>query len=431
MATLLMIESWLHSTGLSLPPLIRESGHRYVLFTRDPSLYPDLPDGSAHPVVRDADEVVVVETNGRPDLAAAATALAARRTVDGVLSTCDYYLEAVAHAASTLGLPGVDAEVVRRAARKDEVRASTARAGLATPAYRTAASWEAARLAAAELGYPLVAKPVDLNSGTSVRLVTDEAALKDAFWEVSGVERNTRGQRLARLLLMEQPLDGPEVSVEAVTRDGETTVIGITAKAVDGARAFVETGHRFPAALAPDTGAAVETHVRAALRAIGYTHGLSHTEVRLTGQGPRIVEINPRQAGGYIFDLVRLVTGTHPLEVLIDLALGRAPTVGTVRAPVAAGADAAAVAFVVSPSAGTVTRVDGTDRLAADPAVHRWETATPVRAGRPVDNNSRLGHVVTTGASGSDAGARAGAAVGSLRLRMDDGTTLAPFGHGG
>ena len=35
------------------------------------------------------------------------------------------------------------------------------------------------RAAAAHIGYPVVAKPVDLNSGTSVRRADDEAALKD------------------------------------------------------------------------------------------------------------------------------------------------------------------------------------------------------------------------------------------------------------
>ena len=34
----------------------------------------------------------------------------------------------------------------------------------------------------------------------------------------------------------------------------------------------------------------------------------------LTDAGPRLVELNPRQGGGYIFDLVHLVTGTHPLR---------------------------------------------------------------------------------------------------------------------
>lgn len=428
MATLLMIESWLHSTGLSLPPLIRELGHRYVLFTREPALYPDIADGVPHPVVRDADEIVLVDTNDTRAVVDAATDLAERRTIDGVVTTCDYYLEAVACAAHRLGLPGAPVDAVRRATRKHEVRAATARAGLPTPLYAVADSWLAARTAAAEIGYPVVAKPVDLNSGTSVRLVADEAALKDAFWDVAGTERNTRGQLLSRLLLIEELLDGPEVSVEAVTLDGATTVIGITAKTVVGTTSFVEAGHRFPAPLEATAAAGIEAHVRAALDAVGHTHGLSHTEVRLTAEGPRIVEINPRQAGGYIFDLVRLVTGTHPLGVLVDLALGREPRVGTAEAPLDRGAGGAAVSFVLPPRPGIVSAVSGTDGLDDDPSIVRWDVTAPARVGHTADNNSRLGHVLTVGHASAAAGERAEAAVGSLRLRMEDGTTTAPLG---
>jgi argininosuccinate lyase len=46
MATLAMVESWLHSTGQCLPPLIRELGHDYVLLTKDPSLYPSSANGA-------------------------------------------------------------------------------------------------------------------------------------------------------------------------------------------------------------------------------------------------------------------------------------------------------------------------------------------------------------------------------------------------
>ena len=95
MATLLMIESWLQSTGEGLPPLLRALGHDYVLVTRDPGLY-GAGSATPHPALAGASEVVVVETNdtrrpGRPE-----AGLAASRPVDGVLTTCDYYLAAAA-----------------------------------------------------------------------------------------------------------------------------------------------------------------------------------------------------------------------------------------------------------------------------------------------------------------------------------------------
>ncbi|NEE02946.1 ATP-grasp domain-containing protein [Phytoactinopolyspora halotolerans] len=430
MATLLMVESWLHSTGLCLPPIIRRLGHEYVLLTRDPALYPPTADGRPHPVVAEADEIVVADTNSPEAVVEAASALASRRPVDGVLSTCDYYLDTVAAVAAALGLPGARPEVMRRANQKHLVRAALDDAGLPNPRFAVVADWKHARAAAQRIGTPLVAKPVDLNAGTAVEIIRDEAALKDAFWAVAGLERNTRGQPLRRLLLLEERLRGQEVSVEAVTYGGTTTVIGITDKSVTAPPACVESGHMFPARLDPGVAREVEDFVRDVLAAIGYTHGLSHTEVMITPDGPRLVEVNPRQGGGYIFDLVDVVTGTHPLEMLVDLALGRMPRLGTetIRSR-RATARSAAVVFVMSPRQGTVRRISGLEALEADPRVHRWTmTPAPVTAHRPRDNDAYIGHVLVADPDGDAARAHAETLVGGLRLHFDDGETAQPLG---
>lgn len=416
MADLLMIESWLQSTGLMLPPLLRDGGHRYVLVTRDPDLY-RLPDGEPHPVLALADEVVVAETNHDTALVAAAREVTARRAIDGVLTTCDYYLPAVALVAERLGLPGAPAEVLRTATRKHRVRQVLAARGVPDVPFAVAATWAQAHKAAADLGYPLVVKPVDMNSGTGVHKVLDEAGLAVAFAEATAPERNTRDQPLERLALLERVLEGPEYSVESVTRDGVTRVLGITAKSVaePGAEAgsgFVETGHLFPAPLGAEERAAIERHVVAVLDAVGLTHGISHTEVRLTAVGPRLVELNPRQGGGYIFELVRLVTGFNPLQVLVDLALGREPVPGP------SVARSAAVTFLLPPSEGVVREVRGAERLAEDYRVLSHETPSAGREVRPGDNNERIGHVLVADPSGHDAKAWADALVAGLDVRV-------------
>ncbi|WP_166843805.1 ATP-grasp domain-containing protein [Isoptericola sp. BMS4] len=414
--TVLMVESWLHSTGLMLPPLLARRGLDYVLLTRDPALY-TLPDGTAHPVLDGAAEVVVTETNDDDAVTAAARDVAADRAaagtpVRGVLTTCDYYLPTVGVVAEALGLPGPSAAAMRTATRKHLVRRALAVAGVPDVAHAVAATWADARAAAADLGYPLVVKPVDLNSGTAVRRVEDEAGLAAAFAAATGPERNSRGQRLERLALVERVLDGPECSIEAVTRDGVTRVVGITAKSVtelDGA--YVESGHLFPAPLDDATRAAVERHVVAALDAVGYTHGVSHTEVRLTASGPRVVELNPRQGGGFIFDLVRLVTGLDPLGAVVDLALGHAPVAH--EPPRAASA---AVAFLLAADDGELRAVPGGTDLADDPRVIAHRLPAPGRVVRPADNNDRLGHVMTADPHGGAAKEWADDVVASLRL---------------
>jgi argininosuccinate lyase len=237
-STLLMVESWVHSGGRALPPLLTRLGHDYVLLTRDPGTYRGA--GGDAPVLRDADEVVVAETNDPAALAAAAAEVARRRPIDGVLTTCDYYLGAAAAVARRLGLPGEDPAVLRAATRKDRVRAALAAAGVPDVAHGVAGTWDDARKLASDLGYPLVAKPVDLNAGTGVRRVVDEEELAAAFAAATGGSRNSRGQRRAGVLLLEQVLVGQEVSVETVTWRGGTTVLAVTDKSLTAAPASVE-----------------------------------------------------------------------------------------------------------------------------------------------------------------------------------------------
>lgn len=416
--TVLLVESWLQSTGLMLPARLAARGLDYVFLTRDPSLY-TLPDGTDHPVLAGAAEVVVAETNDDAVAVAAAREAAARRAaaghpIRGVLTTCDYYLPTVAVVAESLGLPGAPADAMRTATRKHLTRRAALAAGVPDVPHAVAATWADARKAAADLGYPLVVKPVDLNSGTGVRRVTDEAQLAAAFEAATAPRRNSRGQAHERLALLERVLDGPEYSVEAVTRDGVTTILGITRKSVaqiDGA--FVETGHLFPAPLPAADQDAVRHHVVATLDAVGYTHGVSHTEVRLTSAGPRLVELNPRQCGGFIFDLVRLVTGTDPLDAVVDLALGRDPAPR--EAPRAASA---AVAFILSPSDGELRAVGGGEHLADDARVVAYDLPVPGRVRRPWDNNDRLGYVMTADPRGASAQEWSDALVADLRLEV-------------
>jgi argininosuccinate lyase len=422
MARFLMVESWLGSAGEALPGALQERGDTFVLLARDPDRY------RGHPAALLAADVLEAETH---DLSATRAAAAAAHRVepfDGVLTTCDHYLEAVAHAARELGRPGAPPAAARVALRKDLVRQALSRAGLPNPDFAVATTLRSARVAADQIGYPVVAKPVDLHSGTLVRRLDDHDDLAAWFAEAETVPCNSRGQARQPGVLLEEVMTGPELSVETATAQGVTRVVGITDKSLTGAPGFVESGHQFPAALDDGTAESVAGLVRAALVATGWSHGVAHTEVMLTPAGPRIVEINPRQGGNHIFELVRLVTGRSTLDDLADLALGRTP------APARPGADgrpaSAAVHFVMAPCDGRLVAVRGVERLRADEAVVRWTlpAGLPTDVRRPRDNEDYLGHVVTIDPDGRGARARAERAVGALRLALADGSEVEPLG---
>ncbi|MFE0378146.1 ATP-grasp domain-containing protein, partial [Streptomyces inhibens] len=288
-------------------------------------------------------------------------------------------------------------------------------AGGAGPRFAVCAARSAAIVAAAELGYPLVLKPVDLCAGMYVRRVDDEEELVRAHRALDDFPVNARGQRRAPLVLLEELLHGPEVSVETVTFEGRTHVVGVTDKSVGGAPAFIETGHMFPAALtAADTTAAEDTAVQA-LKALGLDNVVAHTEIKLTPDGPRVVEVNPRPAGNRITELIRHVTGIDIAAACVDVALGHPPDL-RIRDT---GLRSAAIGFLVPRTEGVLETVDGAELVREAPEVLELQLAEPGSAVTPADsNNAYLGHVMAGDATGPGARGRVEALLSALCPRV-------------
>ncbi|MEW2137976.1 ATP-grasp domain-containing protein [Streptomyces sp. NPDC005409] len=412
MGHLLVVESWVGSMSRLLPRAIREGGHEFSFLTRDLHHYlRSAPADGPHPLLA-ARNVVTADTNETDTLLPLVERLHEVLAFDGVVSSCDYYLPAVARIAERLGLPGPTATAVEDACRKDRTRRVLAAAGVPGPRFAVCADPARAAAAAREIGYPLVVKPVDLCAGMLVRRVDDERELDRACRALDGFPVNARGQRRAPVLLLEELLTGPEISVETVTHDGATHVVGITDKSIGGAPAFIETGHMFPADLDPALAAEAADSAVRAVEALGLDHVVCHTELKLTPAGPRLIEVNPRPAGNRITELVRHVTGVDLAAACVDVALGRTPDLA-VRPT---GVRSAAIAFLLPEAAGTLTGIDGADEVRGRPGVLELTLAEPGRTVRAAtSNNEYLGHVMTADTQGPGARREAERLLAALR----------------
>ncbi|MDX3450897.1 ATP-grasp domain-containing protein [Streptomyces sp. ME02-8801-2C] len=416
MAHLLVVESWVGSMSRLLPRAIRESGHEFTFLTRDLHHYlRSAPEGAAHPLLG-ARNVVTADTNDLDELLPYVERLHGVLRFDGVITSCDYYLPTVARIAGHLGLPGSGPEAVENACRKDATRRVLADAGVPGPRFAVCEEWADIVREAAGIGYPLVVKPVDLCAGMYVRRVDDETQLAEVCRALSAFPVNARGQRRPPVVLLEELLDGPEVSVETVSCAGAVQVVGVTDKSIGGAPAFIETGHMFPAALtAADTEAAEQTAL-GALKALGLVEGVvAHTEIKLTSAGPRVVEVNPRPAGNRITELVRHVTGIDLAAAFVDVSLGRAPDLRRTDT----GLRSAAIGFLVPETEGTLEALPGGDQLRDQQGVLEVQLAEPGTVVKAAgSNNEYLGHVMAADPDGLGARARVDSLLGELRAGL-------------
>lgn len=260
-------------------------------------------------------------------------------------------VESAAALATALGLRTSPVEAVRACRDKFAGRERMKAAGVPQAESIAVADFAEAQQAAERIGYPVVVKPRALSASNGVMLAPDAeslaAAYQDAgsiwFDEVPGYERQ---------ILVEEYLDGPEISVEAVCRDGVVTALFVARKRLGYAPGFEEVGHLVEAADPLLTDPGLLKVLQDSHTALGLTDTVTHTELRLTSTGPRIVEINGRVGGDRIPYLGGLATGVEIGLVLADLAAGAVPETTATRER------AAAVRFLYPEHDLTVDSID-------------------------------------------------------------------------
>lgn len=324
--------------------------------------------------------------------------------VDGIVSPgSDWPVAVAARIASRHGLPHpIDPETAGRAVSKTRQRACLAEAGVPQPRHLACASVEEADGLAAGLGFPLVVKAPDRQGQRGLTLVERPAELGPA------VELALEASR-ARSCLLEELAPGREVTVNAFSVGGRFHPLTVTDRLTAAPPAFgVALAHVWPA---EDAGGAVEA-ARAAAEAIGLREGPSYTQVVLTPDGPRVMEIAARVGGGHDAELCLAALGVDLNGLTLDAALG-----DPVEPPSPQGQGGACVRFLVAPE-GELAEVGGLDEARAvegvlDARVYRrpgWVFG-PLRRGA-----DRAGFVLATGRSREEALDRADHAAGAIRF---------------
>ncbi|WP_202919409.1 ATP-grasp domain-containing protein [Saccharothrix deserti] len=326
----------------------------------------------------------------------------AERPFTRVLTLTEPGLLPAARLNAELGLGGNSVETVRLLKDKALMRDRLAEVGLSPVRYRTVRSAEELMAFLDELdGVPAVVKPLDSGGSDGVAVVVTPQDVPPAWRRVEESGRT--------VVLAEEYLDGPEVSVEAFSHDGVHTVVALTDKFLG--PGFIEVGHAVPADLTEPVRRQVCELTTALLDAVGLVEGPTHTEVKLTGRGPRIVESHNRVGGDYIPDLVQLVHGVDLQRLAVGVPLGLVAWRPEPR-PAKGGA---AVRFIIA-EPGTVTEVTRPEAL--DPAVSLTLTAKPDTEVPPLlwSDDRVCGHVIATGDNAGDAVARCVDAVSRVRI---------------
>lgn len=136
--------------------------------------------------------------------------------------------------------------------------------------------------------------------------------------------------------LVEQLAVGDLYSVE-VAADGRTFVPLVSAARKIGLdNPILELGCTVPSGLDQGRERELGDHAARVCQALGLTLGVFHVEVMHTAQGFRLIEANPRLAGGGLPDTISAAVGHDMFGTLVDIHAGRPAPALPWNAPVAA-----------------------------------------------------------------------------------------------
>lgn len=220
---------------------------------------------------------------------------AQKKQIDGIMAVNDFGTRTASFVSQEMGLVGLPYEVVEAANDKGLMRDVWRNACLAIPRYKVISSLNELHNTIDEIGFPCVLKPTDC--GGSGRGVCVIRSVEDIEWSFNFAKPYVKNARF----ILEEYLDGIELTIESISVNGKVHILATSDKVKPDIRTRVATSLNYPAEFCEDTLKKVEALVVQAVMAIGIENGMAHTEVIVTCDGPKLVEIGARGGGGHVF----------------------------------------------------------------------------------------------------------------------------------
>lgn len=254
--------------------------------------------------------------------------VASRYNVIGAFSWTDLELGFIARVNQALSLPGLTPDSVRIIRSKFLTRQAISGIEGISPRYVKISSLEELHIALQELGFPAVVKPTGGNGSKGIFILKGEQDLApaiDNLHDLVSAGNDPIFNQHGNEFIVEQYIQGQEVSVEVLVHRGIVDIVGITDKSTTFPFPF-ESQHLFPSMASDQAKLDVQRKVVSIVQATGCDNCTLHIEGKIENDKFTLIEINGRPGGGYITThLVPRSTGVDHVANIIKVAIGEVP----------------------------------------------------------------------------------------------------------
>jgi biotin carboxylase len=381
----------------------KEMGLYVVVSDRDPEA----------PGFAFADSCLIADVYGASETASAAERYNRKiRKIDGVICVAADAPVTVATVAAKLGIPGISVATAELASDKLAMKRRFVEHGVPVPWFSEIQTVQELQRVAIERGRNLVIKPVDSRGSRGVQRVAQVEDLTKAY-------ALARSHSPTQRVMVEEYLDGPQVSTESIVIDGLCHTPGFSDRNYEYletyAPFFIENGGDLPSHLPADIQTKVKDVVARAAAALGVTTGTVKGDIVVHNGEPYVIELAARLSGGFFCTReIPLNTGVDFIGCAIKVALGEPISPEELKPKISA----AVIQRYAFPAPGRVISVTGAeDAMKVSGIAEVVVTARPGDVIPPAgDKRPSAAMVLATGSSRESALAAANDALACLRI---------------
>ena len=364
-------------------------------------------------------------------------AFAKEHGIDAVVSFLNPYALLAGEIVDRIGAKGLSGKAIDIAHTKSLAREAMASVPeIATP-HRVIKTAEEARAFFREQGgSKIVMKPI--KGGGSQGVITDIATEEEAVASFTRLDAELL-EFMKRPdagffnldqhpgIMVERQLAGPEVDVELIFQNGEVKFSHVSDNAPMDRPNAVEKNSTYHSVLPADIQKQLVDGAAKAARVMGLQSGNLHVEMMMTPDGPRVLEVNARMGGAFVWEFIKDQTGVSLVEQGIRAVLGLSVDAGVTP-------DTTLEArFLIPAVSGHIESIEGLDAIEAMPGFIRTKmlhkAGEPVKAA-PDDAFDYIGYVGVRGKDYDEAMSRMLKILDTVRIkiRKADGTLITQSG---
>ncbi len=245
--------------------------------------------------------------------------IARKEAISGIISNYEDVMGVVAFVAQTLNLVGNTTESIDILLSKYKFRERQQRSGLYTPKYYIATSYEAFCQGVIDVGYPLIIKPIGSFGSQGVTVCESDKEINVGYQNALQYAHNNA-------IEIEEYVPMPSMTIiegDVFIHKGHLMCNGIFFNIRSKEKSNVPMCYSLPARFSIVQQQIIERSLSRIFNDVGIIHGEYNVEMYFTESGELfIVEINARQGGVGIPELIRLQCGIDYHKLLVTTIMG-------------------------------------------------------------------------------------------------------------